>query len=86
MKLEVSHKVWDLYLMDHEILVSMQNLDLMGKSETAQCLYLYLSSMPNKPHPIAMDRIRERLELSGTVTNQNKRIKAAFKTLEEAGL
>lgn len=85
-KLEVDAELWDLYQMDYEILVSIQNLDLMGRAETAQCLYLYLSAMPSNPHPIAIERIRERLELSGTVTNQNKRIKAAFKTLSEAGL
>ena len=84
--LEIDPELWDLYQIDHEILVSMQNLELIKRAETAQCLYLYLTALPSRPHPISMAALRERCELSGTIKNQNKRIKAAFKTLEDAGL
>ncbi|TOI49035.1 RepB family plasmid replication initiator protein [Vibrio parahaemolyticus] len=83
--LEGDPELWELYRIDRQILISMKTLSKIPRAETAQCLYLFLASLPNDPIPVTMSRIRERLSLNMSNKEANRSIKNAIKTLEKIG-
>lgn len=83
--LEGDPELWELYRIDRQILISMKTLSRIPRAETAQCLYLFLASLPNDPIPVTMSRIRERLSLNMSNKEANRSIKNAIKTLEKIG-
>ncbi|EHK4736915.1 hypothetical protein KGV31_004412 [Vibrio parahaemolyticus] len=83
--LEGDPELWELYRIDRQILISMKTLSKIPRAETAQCLYLFLASLPNDPIPVTMSRIRERLSLNMSNKEANRSIKKAIKTLEKIG-
>lgn len=83
--LEGDPDLWELYRIDRQILVSMKTLSRIPRAETAQCLYLFFASLPQKPFPVSLSRIRERLSLNMSNKEANRAIKKAIKTLEDIG-
>lgn len=83
--LEGDPELWELYRIDRQILISMKTLSKIPRAETAQCLYLYLASLPREPFPVTISRMRDRLSLNMSVKEANRAIKAAIKKLEDIG-
>nr|ELR5223906.1 protein RepA [Providencia rettgeri] len=82
-ELEADQKLWEIYQVDHNILVrKAAYFELVGK-EVAQTLYIYLSSLPDNFAPISFTRLRNRLNLKSEVKEQNRLIKAALLKLKE---
>lgn len=75
--------LWDLYRFDYQILVSLEVLSLLPRSEVAQTLYLYFLSLPLNPHPISFTRLRERLQLNTSDYEANRRISLALQKLRK---
>lgn len=79
-------KLWELYQIDHQVLVQFKAMDSLPRQEAAQCLYVFLCALPSQPHPISFTRLRERMQLTSTKTaEQNRTITAAIKKLEKIG-
>lgn len=77
--------LWDLYTYDYQILVSMRVLEKLPRAEVAQCLYLFILSLPDKPVPISFSRFRERLQLKTSVKEANRAIRRGLYKLESIG-
>jgi len=77
--------LWDLYRLDHQILVSLRVLTQLPRAEVAQCLYLFFTSLPANPHPVSFERLRERIRLESTKKEANRKIKNAIRKLESIG-
>lgn len=78
-------EIWELYAIDHQILLNLSALNNLAGSETAQCLYLFFASLPKNPLPVSLKRIRDRLKLSMANKESNRSIKTAIKRLEDIG-
>lgn len=78
--------LWELYLIDHQVLLSMRVMDRAPRNQTAQCLYIYLQSLPEGTGPISFKRMRERLQLTvDSVKEQNRLITKNIQLLQEIG-
>ncbi|MCT8988675.1 RepB family plasmid replication initiator protein [Shewanella phaeophyticola] len=77
-ELMADETLWDLYCLDYQVLVNLRILEKLPRAEVAQCLYLYFTSLPNKPHPVSFERLRDRLRLETTKKKQTVRSKQAF--------
>lgn len=84
-ELTADEKLWDLYRLDYQVLVSLQVLGKLPRAEVAQCLYLFFTSLPEDPHPVSFKRLRERLRLSTSKKEANRKIKNGIKKLESIG-
>ena len=62
-ELMADETLWDLYRLDHQVLVSLQILKMLPRAEVAQTLYLFFSSLPNNPVPVSFERLREQVRL-----------------------
>jgi hypothetical protein len=83
--LTADSELWELYTIDHQILVSINVLQKLPRSETSQCLYLYLASLPKSPIPVTLVRMRDRVRLSMPIKECNRSIKQAIANLEKIG-
>jgi hypothetical protein len=85
-ELTADPKLWDLYTIDHQILLKLNVLSKLKRMETAQCLYAYFSSLPKDPAPLSFKRLRDRLGLTaGKVKEQNRTISKAINRLMDIG-
>lgn len=84
-ELMADETLWDLYRLDYQVLVSLRILEKLPRAEVAQCLYLYFTSLPEKPHPVSFERLRERLRLETTKKEANRKIKTGIQKLEKIG-
>ncbi|KNA26225.1 hypothetical protein ACO03_21315 (plasmid) [Pantoea ananatis] len=57
----------------------------MSRKESAQALYLYLAELPPTFYRIGFDRLRERLQLTSHLGNQNAIVKNALQQLNHIG-
>lgn len=78
-------KLWELYSIDHQVLLKLSVLSKLNRYETAQCLYAYLSALPQNPVPVSFARLRERLCLTSSIKEQNRAIKKAIDKLKDIG-
>lgn len=79
-------RLWELYNIDHHVLLKLNVMSKLSRNETAQCLYAFLSALPDKPYPISFKRLRERLCLtSNSVAEQNRTINKAIEKLRSIG-
>ncbi|HFQ5182134.1 TPA: RepB family plasmid replication initiator protein [Vibrio vulnificus] len=79
-------KLWELYKIDHQVLLQLKALSKLPRQEVAQCLYVYLSALPERPYPISFTRLRERMQLtSSKVAEQNRSISSAINKLISIG-
>lgn len=79
------NELWELYQLDHQILVSLDTLKRVSRSESAQCLYVFFASLPENPIPITLSRMRERLMLTMIDKEVNRSIRTAIARLESIG-
>lgn len=84
-KLLGDSELWEVYRVDHQILVSLMVLSKLPRSESAQGIYLFLVGLPENPIPVTLQRLRERLALNMSVKESNRSIKAAISKLESIG-
>lgn len=75
----------ELYKVDHNVLLHLKVIRTLPKKESAQALYTFIESLPKKPVPISMKRLRDRLNLTSAVNEQNRTIRRALATLKEIG-
>lgn len=78
-------RLWELYRIDHEILLSLDTQAALQRRETAQCLYMFIHALPANPAPLSFSRIRSRLCLSGTESEVNRYIVNGLIELEKIG-
>lgn len=79
-------KLAELYRFDHKVLLQLKVINKLPRKETAQALYTFIESLPAKPAPVSLARLRARLNLSSrNVSSQNQTIRNGLKTLEELG-
>jgi hypothetical protein len=78
-------RLWELYKIDHQVLLKVKVLDKLDRNQTAKCLYSYLASLPNDPYPISFTRLRDRLCLTSKKSEQVRVIKNAIDKLKDIG-
>jgi len=79
-------KLWDLYNIDHTVLLKLKAFTQLKRMEAAKCLYVYLCALPQNPVPISFTRLRERMQLtSKAIKEQNRTIVNAINKLIEIG-
>ena len=83
---QAEHKLSELYRFDHKVLLQLKVINKLPRKETAQALYTFIESLPTKPAPISLARLRARLNLStNNVSSQNQTIRNGLKSLQELG-
>jgi hypothetical protein len=78
-------KLNTLYRVDGKTRLYLKSLQKLSRKESAQALYLYLAELPSTFYRIGFDRLRERLQLTSHMGNQNATIKKALQQLNEIG-
>lgn len=79
-------KLSELYRFDHKVLLQLKVINQLPRKETAQALYTFIESLPTRPAPISLARLRTRLNLStNSISSQNQTIRNGLKTLKELG-
>ncbi|WP_225614585.1 RepB family plasmid replication initiator protein [Pantoea sp. PNT02] len=74
-----------LYRVDGKTRLYLKALQVLARKESAQALYLYLAELPANFYRIGFDRLRERLQLSSHLGNQNATIRKALQQLNDIG-
>jgi hypothetical protein len=78
--------LWELYRIDHNILLSMELQESLRRKEVAQCLYMFIAALPKSPAPISFTRLRERVSLAASKTAEaNRSITNALAELKKIG-
>ncbi|MBV8042579.1 RepB family plasmid replication initiator protein [Pluralibacter sp.] len=78
-------KLNTLYRVDGKTRLYLRSLQKLSRKESAQALYLYLAELPSTFYRIGFDRLRERLQLSSHLGNQNAIVKKALQQLKDIG-
>jgi len=79
-------KLKELYQFDHKVLLQLKVINKLPRKETAQALYTFIESLPARPAPISLARLRARLNLnSASVSSQNQTIRNGLKSLKALG-
>jgi hypothetical protein len=79
-------KLSELYRFDHKVLLQLKVINKLPRKETAQALYTFIESLPARPAPISLARLRARLNLnSSSISSQNQTIRNGLKSLKELG-
>lgn len=84
-RLEADEKLWELFQLDYRVLLQQHAIKALPKKEAAQAIYTFIESLPQHPRPVSFARLRERLSLSSTVSEQNRTIKKALEQLQTIG-
>lgn len=84
-ELEADEKLWELFQLDYRVLLQQHAIKALPKKEAAQAIYTFIESLPARPAPLSFARLRERLSLSSTVSEQNRTIKKALDQLQAIG-
>lgn len=74
-----------LYRVDGKTRLYLKALQKLSRKESAQALYLYLAELPPTFYRIGFDRLRERLQLTSHLGNQNATVRKALQQLNEIG-
>lgn len=78
--------LWDLYRIDHNILLYIEHQAPLKGKPVALCLQMYLAALPANPVPISMTRLRERVALkTSKVAEANRSITNALAELKKIG-
>ncbi|WP_337013945.1 RepB family plasmid replication initiator protein [Pantoea sp. AS142] len=78
-------KLNTLYRVDGKTRLYLKALQKLSRKESAQALYLYLAELPPTFYRIGFDRLRERLQLTSHLGNQNATVKKALQQLKDIG-
>lgn len=84
-ELEADSKLWEIFQLDYRVLLQHHALRALPKKEAAQAIYTFIESLPARPVPISFSRIRERLALMSSISEQNRTIKKAIDQLKSIG-
>ena len=84
-KLQADESLWELYRIDNQVLLQMIVLRRLANKGTAQALYTFIESLPQKPLPLSFSRIKKRLMLTSADAQQNRTIKKAIEDLQFTG-
>lgn len=84
-QLEADEKLWELFQLDYRVLLQQHAIKALPKKEAAQAIYTFIESLPANPIPVSFSRLRERLSLSSSVSEQNRTIKKALEQLQKIG-
>jgi hypothetical protein len=84
-KLVGDEQLWELYRVDHQVLLQLAVLKRLANKGSAQALYTFIESLPEKPFPLSFERIKRRLNLTTPDGQQNRTIKKAVDDLIAAG-
>jgi hypothetical protein len=84
-KLQADESLWELYRIDNQVLLQMFVLRRLANKGSAQALYTFIESLPQKPLPLSFGRIKKRLMLTSADAQQNRTIKKAIEDLQIAG-
>lgn len=71
--------------MDGKTRLYLKSLQKLSRKESAQALYLYLAELPATFYRIGFGRLRERLQLTSHIGNQNAIVKKALQQLKDIG-
>lgn len=85
MELVADESLWELYQIDRQVLVQMFILRKLVNKGTAQALYIFLESLPEKPIPLSFSRIKRRLMLTSPNHQQNRIVNKAINDLKNVG-
>lgn len=78
--------LWELYRIDHNILLSMELQESLRRKEVAQCLYMFIAALPASPAPLSFSRLRERVALTTSKPAEaNRSITKALAELKAIG-
>ncbi|OFC62816.1 RepB family plasmid replication initiator protein [Candidatus Erwinia dacicola] len=83
--LKPNSKLNTLYRVDGKTRLYLKSLQKLSRKESAQALYLYLAELPSTFYRIGFDRLRERLQLTSHLGNQNATVKKALQQLKDIG-
>ncbi|RAP70147.1 RepB family plasmid replication initiator protein [Candidatus Erwinia dacicola] len=83
--LKPNSKLNTLYRVDGKTRLYLKSLQKLSRKESAQALYLYLAELPSTFYRIGFDRLRERLQLTFHLGNQNATVKKALQQLKDIG-
>lgn len=84
-QLEADEKLWELFQLDYRVLLQQHAIKALPKKEAAQAIYTFIESLPANPVPVGFQRLRERLSLTSSVSEQNRTIKKALEQLQKIG-
>lgn len=84
-ELEADEKLWELFQLDYRVLLQQHAIKALPKKEAAQAIYTFIESLPANPIPVSFARLRERLSLASSVSEQNRTIKKALEQLQTIG-
>lgn len=84
-EIEAEPKLFELYNMDHRVLLRLKAIDALQRKESAQALYTFIESLPADLYPLSMKRLRDRLNLTSNVYTQNHIVRKAMDQLKEIG-
>lgn len=84
-RLQADESLWELYRIDNQVLLQMIVLRKLANKGSAQALYTFIESLPQKPIPLSFNRIKKRLMLTSPDAQQNRTIKKAIEELQSAG-
>lgn len=84
-RLQADESLWELYRIDHQVLLQMIVIRKLANKGSAQALYTFIESLPQKPLPLSFSRIKKRLMLTSPDAQQNRTIKKAIEELQRAG-
>lgn len=84
-QLEADEKLWELFQLDYRVLLQQHAIKALPKKEAAQAIYTFIESLPANPVPVGFPRLRERLSLTSSVSEQNRTIKKALEQLQKIG-
>jgi hypothetical protein len=64
MELTADESLWELYQFDRQVLLQMFIIRQLANKGTAQALYTFIESLPERPIPLSFARIKRRLMLT----------------------
>jgi len=84
-RLQADESLWELYRIDNQVLLQMFVLRKLANKGSAQALYTFIESLPQRPVPLSFARIKKRLMLTSSEAQQNRTIKKAIEDLQLSG-
>lgn len=85
-KLVPDVRLWELYRIDHNIILYIEHQEALKNREVAQCLYVFIEALPNKPAPLSFARLRDRVRLrTAQKAEANRAITKALGELKKIG-
>ncbi len=85
MELTADESLWELYQFDRQVLLQMFIIRQLANKGTAQALYTFIESLPERPIPLSFARIKRRLMLTSPNNQQNRVINKAIDELKAVG-